>query len=306
MHVAGPDTVMDQHGVLAPPRRSVLYIPADKPRALKKAASLTCDAIIFDLEDSVAPDNKAAAREALRAHFRADQVASGERIIRINGLDTPWGTEDLLAARACLPDAILVPKVSSMDDLRAVADALDETDAPDDLDLWAMIETPRGVVQLDRIAGASMRLSALVVGINDLLKATGLSGPDALDHAHPWLMQIVLAARAHGLAALDGVFADLRDSDGFAAACCRSAAMGFDGKTLIHPNQIAAANTVFCPSTEALDRARRIVDAFAQPENKGRGVIALDGQMVERLHLDQAIELLAKAEHIGLNEEQGD
>lgn len=281
-------------------RRSVLYVPADRPRAMTKAETLDCDAIIFDLEDAVAPEQKDAAREALRAHFKAHPSSDKERAIRINALSTPWGTEDFLAARAVLPDAILVPKVDDTRAIAEVADALDETDAPASIALWAMIETSRGVINAASIAesGAELRLACFVVGTNDLFKETGLGGADARKHAHPWLMQIVLAARAGGLGVLDGVFNDHTDLAGCTEECRQGAAMGFDGKTLIHPAQIDPANGAFAPDPEAVERARRLVAAFARADNAGKGVISFEGGMAERLHLALAEALIAKAEQI--------
>ena len=286
------------------PLRSVLYVPCDRPRAMEKAETLDCDAIIFDLEDSVAPGIKTQAREALRAHFRArprprSRVA---RIIRINPLDSDFGTEDLLAARGCKPDAILVPKVEEERHVLDVADALAQTDAPVELRLWAMIETARGVARAAELGALSSigpyRLEAFVTGTNDLFKETGVNGPQARELARSWLMQVVLGARAGGIAVLDGVYNNHGDLAGLASECAEGAAMGFDGKTLIHPAQIGPANTAFGPRPEALAEAKGIVAAFARPENEGKGVIALAGRMVERLHLAQAEALIAKAERI--------
>lgn len=281
------------------PLRSALYVPGDRPRAMQKAESLGSDALVFDLEDAVAADAKDQAREAIRDHFAAVRSSRALRVIRINGLDTLWGTEDLLAARAAQPDAILIPKVDTPEALMGVADALAETDAPDTLRLWAMIETPLGVINAAAIAALRLSgrvgLDCLVVGTNDLFKETGLSGTSARDHGHPWLMQIVLAARAGRIAALDGVFNDHSDIEGCKAECRQGAAMGFDGKTLIHPSQVAPANAAFAPDAEAVARAKRLVAAFAQPEHEGRGVITFEGAMAERLHLIEAEALLARA-----------
>ena len=284
------------------PLRSVLYVPADKERALLKSATLDADAVIFDLEDSVAPHAKASAREALRSHFRAHSQAPQLRVIRINGLDTAYGTEDFLAARACRPDAIVLPKVSSQADVLALEDALNETDAPRDIKIWAMIETARGVANCadfcQVLADRDSRLQTLVVGTNDLFKETGVSGPDARRIAAPWLMQIVVAARCGGMAVIDGVHNDHRDAFGFAEHCRTGVAMGFDGVSVIHPDQIAPANHHFSPSADDIDEAERIVAAFDDPRNVGRGVISLEGRMVELLHLDQAKALLRKAAQI--------
>ncbi|MEX6508255.1 CoA ester lyase [Jiella sp. M17.18] len=281
------------------PRRSLLFVPAANARALEKSATLPADGLIFDLEDSVGPKEKPAAREALRAHLAA-APATGERIVRINGLNTSWGTEDLLMARGAGVDAILLPKVESPAAVLAVATALADMDAPDDLKLWAMIETPRGILEAAWIAeeGAESRLAALVVGPNDIKLATGVApGPERAELL-PWLMQIVLAAKSFGLAVLDGVYADFRDAEGFAGECAAGRRMGFDGKTLIHPAQIAPANAAFAPDPEAIAAAERIVAAFAAPENAAKGVISLDGRMVERLHLEEAQRLLALNDRI--------
>lgn len=281
------------------PRRSVLYVPASNARALAKAAGLACDAVIVDLEDSVSPDDKAAARDALAGAFADGALAGKETVIRINALSGDWGRRDLLAAAACAPDAILLPKVEHPRDVLDANDALDEIDADPSLALWAMIETPRGILncgpiaELGRDAGA--RLSCLVAGTNDLVKETGVAATADRRYLLPWLMQVVLAARAASLTALDGVANDFRDLEAFAAECRLGAEMGFDGKTLIHPAQIDAANTHFAPSAEAVAEARAIRDAFARPENANRGVITIDGRMVERLHLAQAERLLSRA-----------
>ena len=270
---------------------------------MAKVASLACDAVIFDLEDAVAPDEKAAARETLRA-FLADRpnLDGKETVIRINGLSTPWGEEDLLAARGCRPDAILIPKVDEFDDITTVADALSDTDAPPDLRLWAMIETPRGVMNAGMIARhgrtPGARLDCFVAGTNDLLKETGVLPHAGRPYLVPWLMQVVLSARAYGLDVVDGVYNAFRDADGFATECGEALAMGFDGKSLIHPSQIADANRLFGIAPERLAEAQAIVEAFARPENAGRGAISLEGRMVERLHADMARTLIEKARMI--------
>lgn len=284
------------------PRRSVLYVSASNPRALAKIASLSCDCVILDLEDSVAPAAKADARETLRQLFGPGRLQAFPRgmetIIRINSLASPWGGEDLLAARGCRPDAILIPKVDEPDDIAAVVDALEQTDAPASLRLWAMIETPRGVMNAGRIAGQARtdgsRLDCFVAGTNDLIKETGVQPGPGRAYLAVWLMQIVLAARAYGLDVLDGVMNDFSDPDGLQRECLEGQAMGFDGKTLIHPAQIAAANDAFGVSAERLVEAEAIVAAFARPENAGLGVISIDGRMVERLHAEMAARLIEK------------
>jgi citrate lyase subunit beta/citryl-CoA lyase len=283
------------------PRCSVLYVPATSAKALAKVASLDCDAVIVDLEDAVAPESKTEAREALRTFFGGDRPQGRELVIRINPLSGDWGTEDLLAARACNPDAILLPKVSGPRDILDVNDALDEMDADSELAIWAMVETPRGVLNLGEIAelgrNPSARLACLVAGTNDLAKETGVRVTPDRRFLLPWLTQIVLSARAGGLDALDGVSNDFRDLDAFAAECAQGRDLGFDGKTLIHPAQIAAANAAFSPAEPEIAEAQAIVAAFADPATVGRGVISLDGRMVERLHLAQAERLLARVGH---------
>lgn len=280
------------------PLRSALYVPGDKPKALAKANGLDADAIIYDLEDAVAPDQKLTAREALRVHFRDVPTGRALSVIRINGFDTVWGTEDFLAARACGPDAILLPKVGHQDDVVTLLDALAETDAPDNMRVWAMIETARGVSNCaslaQALADAGSRLDCFVCGTNDLFKEVGLSGPDARTKAAPWLMQIVLGARSGELAVLDGVFNDHADAEGFADHCADGASRGFDGVSVIHPAQISTANAAYAPDSKDVENARAIVEAFDRRENTEKGVIALDGRMVERLHLEQAKALLAK------------
>jgi len=284
------------------PRRSVLYVPASSEKALAKIGQLACDAVIVDLEDAVAPQEKVVARARLAAVFSA-RPRRCEMAVRINPLSGEWGNDDLAAAIACAPDAIILPKVETARDILEAGDALDDAPAPDALQLWAMIETPKALINISAIAelgrDPASRLTCFVAGTNDLVKDTGIApGPDR-GLLLPWLMQMVLAARAGGLDLLDGVYNDFRDGDGFARECAAAAAMGFDGKTLIHPSQIEAANRAFSPSPEALAEARAIADAFARPENISKGVIALDGRMVERLHLAQAEKLLAKAAAVG-------
>ncbi|MET3579149.1 citrate lyase subunit beta/citryl-CoA lyase [Mesorhizobium robiniae] len=290
------------------PRRSVLYVPASNDKALAKFASLTCDAVIIDLEDAVAPADKVSAREKLAGIFADRPVANDygrrcEMVVRINALSSEWGADDLLAAARCEPDAILLPKVDTPRDVLEPGDVLDDNFAPDAVKLWAMIETPKALLNIGPIAelgrDPASRLTCFVAGTNDLVKETGILATPDRRYLTPWLMQMVLAARAGGLDLLDGVFNDFRDLDAFARECGEAAAMGFDGKSLIHPTQIEAANRAFAPSAEALAEARSVKEAFALGENAGKGVIALNGKMVERLHLAQAEKLLAKAAAIG-------
>lgn len=278
------------------PRRSVLYMPGSNARALEKAAALPADALILDLEDAVAPDAKLLARDQVCAAVKARRFGRREVVIRVNGLDTPWGQDDMEAACKAGPDAILVPKVSSIKDVSAASDRMKE--APASCGLWLMIETPRSIFNLGEIASAGGRLSCLVLGTNDLVKelrARHTPGREALIAS---LNLAVLAARANGLAAIDGVFNEIADEAGFLDICRQGRAMGFDGKTLIHPSQIEPCNGVFSPDQDEIAQARSILAAFAQPENQGKGAIALNGRMVELLHAEIARQTVALAEAI--------
>jgi citrate lyase subunit beta/citryl-CoA lyase len=281
------------------PFRSVLYVPASNPKALAKLATLSCDAVILDLEDAVAPGEKAAARANLKDWFESRAQLSATAIVRVNPLSSEWGAEDFAFVRSLEPDGILLPKVDTPRVILEAGDALDDESVADRVKLWAMVETPRTLLNLGPIAelgrDRASRLAGLIAGTNDLVKDTGVLATPDRRYIMPWLMQIVLAARAGGLVALDGVMNDFRALDAFKRECADAAAMGFDGKTLIHPSQIGPANAAFSPSDTAIADARRIVDAFALPENEGKGVIVLDGRMVERLHLAQAERLLARA-----------
>ena len=280
------------------PRRSILYMPGSNARALEKAKGLPADGFIFDLEDAVAPDAKELAREQVCAAAQSGAYGGRELVIRANGLDTPWGRDDLTAAAQAAPDAVLIPKVDGPDDIRAAEDILTAAGAPDTTAVWAMMETPRGMLHADAIAASSPRLACLVVGTADLVK--DLRAEHTADRLPvlPSLGLCVLAARAHGLAVLDGVFIQLDDMDGFAAECGQGRELGFDGKTLVHPKQIAAANEAFAPGREAVDHARRMIAAYAEAEAQGRGVAVLDGRMVEKLHVENAQRLVALAEAI--------
>jgi citrate lyase subunit beta/citryl-CoA lyase len=285
------------------PRRSVLYIPASNDKALAKIGSLACDAVIIDLEDAVLPADKEAARDKIAGILAARPERRCEMVVRINPLASEWGADDLLAMAKAEPDGILLPKIGTPRDILEAGDLLDDNFAPDSVKLWAMVETPKALLNIGAIAelgrDPASRLACFVAGTNDLVKATGILATPDRRYLTPWLMQLVLAARAGGLDVIDGVANDFRDLDGFARECAEAAAMGFNGKSLIHPAQIEPANRAFSPSAELLARARAIRDAFARPENAGKGVIALDGRMVERLHLAEAEKLLAKAAIIG-------
>ena len=289
------------------PRRSVLYVPANNERALQKSLQLPCDAVIYDLEDAVLPEHKDVARETLRRFFLKnfpDGISqnSKERLIRINSMSSPWGQEDLLAARAIMPSAIVIPKVSEVDDIIEINDALIEMDTPPHLRLWAMIETARGILNVSSLARYARtpgtRLDCFVAGTNDLVKETGVSPVSGRVYLANWLSQIVLSARAYGLDIIDGVYNDFKDLEGFQTQCFDGNAMGFDGKSLIHPAQINIANQHFGLSPVELDEARAIIAEFNKPEHSKAGVIQMDGKMVERLHLEMAEKLVAKADLI--------
>ena len=279
------------------PRRSVLYVPADKPRSIAKVPELNPDAVIFDLEDSIAPEAKDVAREALRDALA--EPLSCDVAVRINGLDTQWATEDVLAAVAIGAAAVLVPKVEGPGAIRTVAEALDQADALDSTEIWAMIETPKALLHLPAIAvladDPAVPLAAFLIGTNDLSLATRV--PQSEDRAAfvPWFMQIVAAARAHDIDVIDGPCNAFRDAARLEAECRQARALGMDGKSLIHPGQIDTANRIFAPSAEERQAAEAVVAAFALPENQDKGVIALDGRMLERLHLEQAERVLVLA-----------
>ncbi len=284
-------------------RRSLLSVPAVNARALAKSATLDCDAIIYDLEDSVLPEKKAEARAALIAHFAAlDRSDGREHVMRINPLDGPDGLRDLEAALQCMPDAVLLPKVSGPQDILAAADWFSEAGADDGPRLWAMIETAAALLNLSSIAETGRtqggRLDCFVVGLNDLRKETGIADIAGRPFLVPLLLQVVVAARACGLDVVDSVFNDFADSDGLAAECRQGRQMGFDGKMLIHPAQIAAANDAFGVTEAEAAEAIAIVAAFSAPENVGKAVVNIAGRMVEKLHAEQAERLLSKADLI--------
>ncbi|GLK93498.1 MULTISPECIES: HpcH/HpaI aldolase/citrate lyase family protein [Achromobacter] len=277
------------------PRRSVLYMPGANARALDKARSLDADALILDLEDAVAPDAKAQAREQVADALRTGGYGRRECIVRINALDTPWGLQDVQAIARCGADAVLLPKVQSAEQLAALAQALDAAGAPADLPLWAMAETPLGFLRLDVIAGGHPRLAAIVVGTSDLVKDLHARHTPSREETLLARSMAVMAARAHGLAVLDGVHLDLHDDAGLEAACKQGRDQGFDGKTLIHPKQIAAANAAFAPTKEELATARKRLDAWRAAQAAGQGVAVVDGALVENLHALDAERQLALA-----------
>ena len=280
------------------PRRSVLYMPGANTRALEKARSLPADALIFDLEDAVAPDAKEAARANVVAAAASRSYGKREIVIRANGLGTPWGREDILAIAGSGADAVLVPKLEGAADVAAVVELLDEAGAPPAMALWGMMETPRGILHAEEIASASPRLACFVMGTNDLVKdLRARHTPMRL----PMLVALgvtMLAARANGLAILDGVYNDIQDAEGFKASCVQGLEMGFDGKTLIHPSQVEPCNEVFAPTSADLAMAEKIVAAFDQARAAGKGVVTVDGRMIENLHVEQAQRQLALAKAI--------
>jgi citrate lyase subunit beta / citryl-CoA lyase len=283
------------------PRRSVLYMPGSNARAMEKARELPVDAVIFDLEDAVAPDAKAKARGLIVEALKKGGFGHREVLVRINGLDTAWWLDDLAVAAAG-PDAVLVPKVSTPEQLREVAKHLTGVRAEASVRIWAMMETPLAMLNARDIAAAAldrdMRLAGFVMGTNDLAKDTRARIVPGRAPMLPWLMNCVAAARAFGLDILDGVYTEINNAEGFAAECRQACELGFDGKTLIHPQQIAPCNAAFSPTEEEVAWARKIIVAFDQPDNANKGAIQIDGRMVERLHADMARRTVAIADAI--------
>ena len=273
------------------PRRSVLYMPGSNERALEKAKTLPCDGLILDLEDAVAPDAKPAAREAACAAASSGDDGKRELTIRVNGADTEWHADDLKAACAAGPDAIVVPKVASADAVLALVEAMAGHGAPEHTKLWAMVETPYAMLHAEEIAAASDRLTVLVMGTNDLAKELYAEHVPGRQPLLAGLGIALLAARATGKAILDGVYNDVKDADGFLAECRQGREMGFDGKTLIHPGQVDTANQEFAPSEQAVENARGILQAWE--DGKGSGVVTYNGRMVENLHVESAKRVLA-------------
>lgn len=284
------------------PRRSVLYMPGSNARALEKARGLPADTLILDLEDAVAPEQKDMARDQVVAAVGAGGYGKRELVVRINAIDTPWGEADLAAVAKAAPDAILIPKVSSPEALVAVGLRLRRLGLSETTNLWAMIETPLAILQANDIASTALdvdtRLTCFVMGTNDLIKETRARPVPGRAPLVPWLMNALAAARAYGLDIIDGVFNDLADEAGFRAECEQGRDLGFDGKTLIHPNQIASANALFAPSSDDIAQAQKIAEAFALPANRDKGAITVDGRMVERLHVEMAKRTLALADAI--------
>ena len=283
------------------PRRSVLYMPGSNARALEKGRDLPADGLILDLEDAVAPEAKVQARDAV---VKAMQKGFGERevLVRINGLDTRWWVEDINATAAVRPDGVLVPKVSSPRQLQDLAARIVDMGTDPHVRVWAMMETPLAMLNVRDIAAAALdsetRLAGFVMGTNDLAKDTRAHLVAGREPMVPWLMNCIAAARAYGLDILDGVYNDIGDAAGFAAECRQARDFGFDGKTLIHPRQIEPCNAAFSPSREEVETARKIIAAFDLPENENKGVLQVDGRMVERLHAEMARRTVAIADAI--------
>jgi citrate lyase subunit beta / citryl-CoA lyase len=284
------------------PRRSVIYLPGSNARAIEKARSLPADGIILDLEDAVAPDAKADARKQVAEAVKASGFGAREVFVRVNGIDTPWHADDMNAAAHAAPDAILVPKISDFEQVEMMGRRLLDMSTDHKTRIWAMIERPFAILNIRDIAAAAKdsetRLSGFVLGTNDLAKETGARIMPGRAPMLSWLSTCILAARAFGIAILDGVYNDLSNAKGFADECAQARDLGFDGKTLIHPSQIAPCNEAFSPSEEDIAQARKIIAAFERPENKDKGVVQLDGRMVERMHADIARRTVAIAEAI--------
>ncbi len=284
------------------PRRSLLFMPGSNPRALEKARALPVDGVILDLEDAVAPEAKATARELIASTIAAGGFGPREVMVRINGLDTPWWGDDLAMAAKAKPDGVVVPKVSRIEDLAKIDERLAAAGAPDTVKVWAMIETAPALLHVEALSATALkpqsRLAGYVMGPNDIARETRIRMVPGRAPMLPFYTTCVLAAHAYGLEILDGPYSDFSDAAGFAAECAQSRDMGFDGKTLIHPSQIEACNRVFTPPPEEVAQARAIVAAFARPENAGRGAIQLEGRMVERLHAEIAQRTLEIADAI--------
>jgi citrate lyase subunit beta/citryl-CoA lyase len=284
------------------PRRSLLFMPGSNARALEKARNLHADVLILDLEDSVAPDAKALARDQIAQAIAAKGFGQREVWIRTNSIDTPWFADDVAMAGKARPDGILVPKVSTTEDLKAIGDRLAAINADASIKVWAMIETARAVLDADKLAAASRdpktRLAGFVFGPNDIARETRIRMQPGRAAMIPMITHCILATRAHGLEILDGPYSDFSNIDGFGQECTQGRDLGFDGKTLIHPGQIEACNAIFTPPAEEVTEARKIIAAFERPENASKGAIQLDGRMVERLHADMAKRTIAIADAI--------
>jgi citrate lyase subunit beta/citryl-CoA lyase len=284
------------------PRRSLLFMPGSNARALEKGRNLPADGLILDLEDSVAPEAKALARDQIAGALAAGGFGRRELLIRTNALDSPWWMDDITMAAKARPDGILVPKVSSVEDLATIARCLLDVDAAPSIRVWTMIETARAVLHAEELAAASRnadtRLAGFVFGPNDISRETRIRMQPGRATMLPLITHCILATRAYGLEILDGPYSDFSNFNGFGQECTQARDLGFDGKTLIHPGQIEACNAIFTPPAEEVAQARKIIAAFQRPENASRGAISLDGQMVERLHADMATRTIAIADSI--------
>jgi citrate lyase subunit beta/citryl-CoA lyase len=284
------------------PRRSLLFMPGSNARALEKARNLAADCLILDLEDSVAPDAKDKAREQIAKAVEARGFGKREVLVRTNSLETSWWRDDVAMAGAVVPDGILVPKISTVEDLNKIGARLSEVGAPTSIKVWAMIETARAVLDADKLAAASRdpktRLAGFAFGPNDIARETRIRMVPDRSTMIPMITHCVLAAHAHGLDMLDGPYSDISNLEGFAAECAQGRDLGFDGKTLIHPSHIDACNAIFTPPAEEVAEARKIIAAFKLPENASRGAIQLEGRMVERLHAEMAKRTIAISDAI--------
>ena len=284
------------------PRRSLLFMPGSNARALEKGRNLPADGLILDLEDSVAPEAKALARDQIAQTIAAGGYGKREILIRVNTLDSPWWMDDIMMAGKARPDGILVPKISSEEDFRKIVHCLGDVDAAPSIRVWAMIETAQAVLRAEQLAAASqnseMRLAGFVFGPNDISRETRIRMLPGRAAMIPMITHCILASRAYGLEILDGPYSDFSNFNGFGQECTQGRDLGFDGKTLIHPGQIEACNAIFTPPAEEVAQARKIIAAFERPENAARGAIQLDGQMVERLHADMARRTIAIADAI--------
>jgi len=279
------------------PRRSVLFMPGANTRALEKAKSLPADSLILDLEDAVAPDAKAQARENIRTAL-ATGFGHREAVVRINGLNTQWGLDDLKAFADTKADAILLPKVESASQIQKVASLLKQFNPANTMKIWAMIETPLAIFHLPEIASSHPMLEALVLGTSDLVKDLHARHTPSRVETQTALSLSVLAARAHQLCVLDGVHLTLEDEEGLKQSCVQGRDMGFDGKTLIHPSQIAFANKIFGPSSEEIEEAKQRINAYDAAISSGAGIVLLNGKLVEELHIQDAKRILALADAI--------
>lgn len=280
------------------PRRSVLYMPGSNARAQEKAKTLAADGLILDLEDAVAPTAKAEAREIVCANAAAGGYGNREIIIRVNGLDTAWGRDDVVAAAKAAPDAILLPKVETAAQVHELEALMDKNGAPATTKIWCMMETPLGILHAEEIAASSPRVDCFVMGTSDLVKDLQAQHTTLRLPVITSLGLCLLAGRAYGLTVLDGVYLDLSDEEGFAASCDQGLELGFDGKTLIHPKQLASANEVFAPSDAEVSHARIVIEAFEAAEKEGKGVVLVDGKLIENLHVEIAKAKVAMADAI--------